>query len=441
LAVSRALLSAAAAATLALAAPAAATATEPASRYDADGERHADRCVAPKTADVPLRYLSAEPTGFAIPNPLSYTDGSCPTGQLRIDLHEVVASPAGPLAFARGGNGYTDGQNAKYGQVLLSDLATDPGAPTPAGGGRGDACLALLGSTYEAQIESIPAVMHYKPPPPGGSNNGSSFEHYGDPAADQGDRHDIHYSYLLWSFLNAHGGGHVRALLHPDQDVEPCDVDPIVMDAWDGAGNVNGSVLARYVRTEEGGTPLYGWMVWEHRSGAGPVVEHEHLVSGPQVTTPPGLPVSPPVTNTARSEHGPTPAALATAAAAPTPPPAPPPAPAPVPLRALVGLAKAVVDGRGAVRVPLDCTGTAAGACTGTLRLDAALPAKPGAHTAAAHFSTLARRGFSVGAGTSAVVTLRVRAALRRRLPRGRGVRARLVLSTGSTHSLRLVRR
>jgi hypothetical protein len=67
--------------------------------------------------------------------------------------------------------------------------------------------------------------------------------HYGDPAPTQGDRHDIHYSYLLWSFLNARGGGHVRALLREGQVVQPCDVDPILMDAFNSAGNVDGTVL------------------------------------------------------------------------------------------------------------------------------------------------------------------------------------------------------
>jgi hypothetical protein len=81
--------------------PATAGASEPASTYNADGQVHADRCVPSKTTDIPMRYLDASPTGFAIPNPLSFTDGSCPDGQLRIDLHEVVDSPAGPLVFAK----------------------------------------------------------------------------------------------------------------------------------------------------------------------------------------------------------------------------------------------------------------------------------------------------------------------------------------------------
>ena len=425
-------------------APAGAAASEPASTYNADGQVHADRCVAPEAPDIQLRYLDAAPTGFAIPDPLSFTDGSCPDGQLRIDLHEVVDSSAGPLVFARGGNGYVDDQNAKYGQVLVSDLASDPGTPTPAGGGRGNACATLLDATYATQVASIPHDLHYKRPQdvPGGNTSGASFQHYGDPGADQGDRHDVHYSYLLWSFLNAHGGGHVRALLAPDQVVQPCDVDPILMDAWDSDGNVDGDVLARYVRTEEGGTPLYGWMVWEHRSGDEPTVEHARLLSGPPVTTPAGLAVSPPVSSTAPSEHGPTAATshAAAAAAATPPPPPPPPAPALVPLRAVVDLTQAVVSRRGTVRVPIACTGNAATACTGTLRLDAALPAAKRSGLAAARYATLARRRFRVAAGTQAAVTLRVRSRLRARLPRGHRVRARVVVGSAA-RAVTLVRR
>ena len=450
-------LAAAAIAALALVVPATAGATEPASTYDADGQRHADWCVPPKSTNVQLRYLDGTPTGFAIPNPLSFTDGSCPNGDLRVDLHEIVDSKGGPLVFTRGGNGYTDDQNAKYGQVLVADLAADPGAPTPSGGGRGDPCLALTGSTYEELVASIPAEMHYKPAP----NSGSSFLHYGDPGADQGDRHDIHYSYLLWSFLDAHGGGHVRALLAPGQRVQPCDVEPILMDSWDSAGNVNGTVLARYVRTqEEGGTPLYGWMVWEHQFGEDPVVEHQAPVAG-SVTPTPAPPVSPPVTNPVPDDHGPNPATAsaatvsnpvtddqgptaAAAAKAAAPPaaveaaaPAPPPPP-PVAMKAALQLArKATLDAHGRLVVPIACTGTAASACTGTLRLDAVMPAP---RHGARRWSKLASTRYAVPAGGGASVTLRVRASLRARLPHRHAVRARVLLD-GVAQALTLVGR
>jgi hypothetical protein len=441
--VSRALLLAA---TLALVVPAlAAAATEPASTYNADGEAHADRCVRP-AGTIPLRYANGAPTGFTVSQAAAYTDGSCPDGTIRLDLHEIVDSPVGQLAFERGGNGYVDAQNAKYGQVALSDLVDPVGDPVPSGGGRGAPCPVLAGSRYEATIASIPAAMHYKRPQdvPSGNNSGASFLHYGDPGADQGDRHDIHYSYLLWSFLNARGGGHVRALLREGQVVQPCDVDPILMDAFDSAGDVDGTVLARYVRTDDGGTPLYGWMVWEHdaQDGNG-TVAHARPLDGPEVTNPSGLAVSPPVS---RPPPPPAPMPVALPAAAPPPspppPPPPPPAPPPLPMRALVvDLARAVLDKRGRVRVPIACTGTAASACSGTLRLDAVLPrGRPAAAARSVRFSTLARRGFAVAAGRTGVVTLRVASRLRRRLPRGRDLRARVLLGAAA-RSFILVRR
>jgi len=98
--------------------PATAGASEPASTDNADGQVHADRCMAPKTTDIPLRYLDASPTGFAIPSPLSFTDGSCPDGQLRIDLHEVVDSPAGPLVFSQSDSEATHRNRARYSSWL-----------------------------------------------------------------------------------------------------------------------------------------------------------------------------------------------------------------------------------------------------------------------------------------------------------------------------------
>jgi hypothetical protein len=143
--------------------------------------------------------------------------------------------------------------------------------------------------------------MHYKQPQdvPGGSNSGASFMHYGDPGSDQGDRHDIHYSYLLWSFLNVRGGGMVRTLLAPGQVVRACDVQSVTMSAWDRSGAVNGQVTARYVRTYAGSCPVYGWMVWSHtyagdRLGA---VAHAHASTAapePEPTPGPSCPVAAP---------------------------------------------------------------------------------------------------------------------------------------------------
>jgi hypothetical protein len=110
-------------------------------------------------------------------------------------------------------------------------------------------------------------------------------------------------------------------------------------------------------------------------------------------------------------------------------------------MRAVADLDRAVLDQRGRVRVPIACTGTAASVCSGTLRLDVVLPrTRPVAAARGVRYSTLARRSFAVAAGRSAVVTLRVASRLRRRLPRGRGLRARVVLGT-TARSFILVRR
>ncbi|HEY2602658.1 MAG TPA: hypothetical protein VGI67_13960, partial [Thermoleophilaceae bacterium] len=330
---------------LALTAPSAATATEPASTYNAPGQAHANACAAPSVGGIPLRCLDGSADGFGIPDPLAYDDGSCPGGTLRLDLHEVVDSPAGPLVFERGGNGYVDDQNAKYGQVLVSDLAESPGAPTPSGGGRGASCPALLDARYAVQIASIPDTMHYKP-----NSSSSKFDRYGDPGSAQGDRHDIHYSYLLWSFLNVGGGGMVRALLQDGQVVAPCDVDPVLMNAYDTGSTVDGTVLARYVRTEMGGTPLYGWMVWEHQSGSDPVIEHQHLLDGTPVVTPPQTPISPPVIRTASAAS--TAAATSTRSTATAAPTAPAPAvPAPATSRTVLAVIRLAISRRGTLRV------------------------------------------------------------------------------------------
>jgi hypothetical protein len=53
-------------------------------------------------------------------------------------------------------------------------------------------------------------------------------------------------------------------------------------------------------------------------------------------------------------------------------------------MRAVADLDRAVLDARGRVRVPIACAGTAASACSGTLRLDAVLPrTRPAAPRAA----------------------------------------------------------
>jgi hypothetical protein len=268
--------------------------TEPASRYDAEGQTHNDVCANPKVSPLDLRYLSGLRTGFQLSNTLAFTSsGGCQTGQIRLDLHEVVDSSAGPLVFHRGGTGYVDAQNVRYGQVLVSELNAPLPNPVPSGGGRGQPCQTLLPQAYKVSVQPIPQDMKYKSPDDAGGNNaGASYLHYGDPAAQQGDQNpqkystdpnQIHYSTLTWSWIDVGGGGHNRILLAPDQDIRLCDVEPIRRDSWAPSsvapdGQVNGWVIARYVQTHvDNGPALYGWMVWQHHydgDGTGVVVDH-----------------------------------------------------------------------------------------------------------------------------------------------------------------------
>jgi hypothetical protein len=258
-----------------------ASTTEPASRYDAAGQVHNDVCATPRVSPLNLRYLNGAGTGFFLPEAaLSFTDNSCGAGQVRLDLHEVVDSSAGPLVFHRGGSGYVDAQNVRYGQVLVSELNAPLPNPVPSGGGRGQPCRTLLPQAYKVSVQPIPQDMKYKSPADAGGNNaGASYLHYGDPAAQQGDQNpqkystdpnQIHYSTLTWSWIDVGGGGHNRILLAPDQDIRLCDVEQIRRDSWAPSsvapdGQVNGWVIARYVQTHvDNGPALYGWMVWQH---------------------------------------------------------------------------------------------------------------------------------------------------------------------------------
>src|SRR5437763_624920 len=138
------------------------------------------------------------------------------------------------------------------GLVFVAFVAAPAWATDPA---------SLFDAPGQVSVHAIASQRHYEPGP---GDSGASCNRYGDPGADQGDRHDIHYSYLLWSFVDVRAGGHVRTLLAPGQVVRACDVDPITMSSWDSQGNVNGQVSARHVRALAGTWPLCGWMVWPH---------------------------------------------------------------------------------------------------------------------------------------------------------------------------------
>jgi hypothetical protein len=289
--------------------PAVAQATEPASTYNTDGQEHNDVCVnsgpslVARGPSLDLRYLSGLATGFQLLRITPDFDpgGKCVRGQIRLDLHEVLAAPSTSkprgvlkdgLVFHRGGSDYVDAENVRYGQLAVSELrGTSPAdlarRTRPSGGNRGAPATCPTPDTpYKVSVQPIPSKMKYKSPKAAkGSNAGSSYLHYGDPAAQQGQQNpqkylapswdptqQIHYSTLTWSWINVAGGGENRILLAPGQDIRPCDVEPIDHPSWAPGSDptsddqVNGSVEARYVQTQVGdGAPVYGWMVWTHQ--------------------------------------------------------------------------------------------------------------------------------------------------------------------------------
>ncbi|MFL5886878.1 MAG: hypothetical protein ACJ77M_17550, partial [Thermoleophilaceae bacterium] len=223
------------AAAAALALPATAAATDPASRFDAPGQRHADACVGLATGAAPLRFADDAPTGFSLTGDLlQYDLGSCPDGTATLDLHEVIPSAAGPLVFHRGGSGYLDRGNVKYGELAAGDLAQPLPPAVPSSGGRGAACTLAAEPPYQVDVRAITSRMHYKP------GGGASYAPYGDPAAAQGENDgSVHYTYLLWSWIDVAGGGTVRTLLEPGQVVRACDVASITSPSYGSDDAVN----------------------------------------------------------------------------------------------------------------------------------------------------------------------------------------------------------
>jgi hypothetical protein len=258
----------------------------PSRDFNADTQRHADVFVAPARDRIALRYPDFSPTGFELQrSKLVYTDPRGIPGHLRLDHHEVLPTPEGELVFHRGGTGYADAENVKYGHVAVAELASAPGPPVPSGGGRGRACPLSTrpqdANGHVVRVRQAPLDMLYKRPqdPPAGKiKTGAKWMHYADPGAGQGDRHDIHYSVLCWSWLNARGGGMLRGLLREGELFQRCDVRSIRMGSWDKAGNPNGSVVAVYGRILRAGHVLFGWAMYSHRydphGGRGETVYH-----------------------------------------------------------------------------------------------------------------------------------------------------------------------
>src|ERR1700712_1316968 len=140
---------------IAAAAPATATATAPKEQFDAPGQSHAGACAPLAISPAALQFADGTPTGFAVANSASFDDGSCPDGWVRLDLHELLPSAHGPLAFHRGGQGYIDDRNTKYGELAVADLTGTLPAPVPSSGGRGAACALASGPAYRVQVAGI----------------------------------------------------------------------------------------------------------------------------------------------------------------------------------------------------------------------------------------------------------------------------------------------
>jgi hypothetical protein len=249
----------------------------PSRDFNADNQRHADLFVAPRADRTALRYPDFSPTGFVLErSKLVYTDPRGAPGHLRVDHHERLPTPNGDLVFHRGGIGYVDGGNVKYGHVAVAELASSLGTPTPSGGGRGRPCPLSPrpqdANGHVVRIRQAPLDMLYKrlqDPPAGKPKNGAKWMHYADPGAGQGDVSTIHYSVLCWSWLNARGGGMVRGLLREGDLFRRCDVRAIRMGSWDKDGNPNGSVVAVYGRVMRAGQPFFGWAMYSHRYDPG----------------------------------------------------------------------------------------------------------------------------------------------------------------------------
>src|SRR4051812_21365605 len=107
---------------------------------NAPGQHHNDVYVAPSPDYAPLRYPTGDWTGqFVSRDQLIYTDGRGINGRLRLDYHEVIKGSDGRLlVFHRGGSGYLNAQQTKYGHVRVSDLAGSVGRPVASGDQRGD---------------------------------------------------------------------------------------------------------------------------------------------------------------------------------------------------------------------------------------------------------------------------------------------------------------
>lgn len=251
-------------------------------KFNRPNQGHASKCVKLKNGQAQLRFPDFSPTGYGLTKAMldAKPDGDCPDGYATIDAREILETDQGRLFFFRGGYGYENAGNVKYGHLWIADL--DRHIDTVESVGNGAPCGAAQGGPneghYRIQVATIPGEMHYC------KSNGDcnsapetiSYEGYGDPAFDQGKNPDpsIHYTYLVWSWINVPGGGVVRALLKNDDVFHRCDVPAIKLASVDDDGKKNGWVKAIYGKTAQGDQWIYGWTVHSHQRGNQPVIFH-----------------------------------------------------------------------------------------------------------------------------------------------------------------------
>jgi len=265
----------------------------PAAAFNHAGQMHNDQCVHLEDAEAPLRHADFSETGYRLrtadllrAEPLRDDDDGhlCADGEVQLDARELLETPSGRLIFHRGGNGYQNAGNIKYGHLWIGDLAEHAeiiAPPVP----NGVPCLAsespITMGRYLARPTAIPPALHYPK-----SNfeecvdrNGVpacniSYQGYGDPGYEQGDPDVLgeryHYTYLVWSWPNVSGGGVVRSLLRPGQRFYRCNVYSIKKDAIDDQGQVNGWVQAVYGKTLQAGNWIYGWTIYAHQAEGDP---------------------------------------------------------------------------------------------------------------------------------------------------------------------------
>lgn len=257
---------------------------------NADGQRHADWFGALGDAWVPLRDANGQWTGHGLArDQLRYTAAEKARarshgfpdidGLARFDYHErfgpvrIETGARVHMLLHRGGSGYLEdpgplpsGAGVKYGGVALSDIddsAYPLGKPRAAGDGRGVMPLDDAGEPddqpglFVARPAPLPHMLYKGPNPDGTIPWGSLWWAYSDLGGEWGG--ETHYLPVCWSFLNARGGGMVRAVLRDGTRVRQLDVARETCGVYtDTDGARIGDARGQYVRTA---SKMCGWML------------------------------------------------------------------------------------------------------------------------------------------------------------------------------------